>query len=304
VRAYFPEATIGLVETANPGGARNFLLNEATGDLLLFLDDDVTFPPNLLAKLHQLAEENPSVAVFGGPNLTPPKSSMFQLVQGAVLGSVLATGPVRRRYGRHPAGSADERFFTLCNMAVRRKNMLSFPPELICAEENAVLYELAVELAKMHYDPELFVYHERRDTFRGFVRQMEKYGTGRGQVIARRPASCQPLHLAAAAQPLWLASLPVVAIVWSPWYLVTGVVYLTAVLASGAKVAWSMKRMPVTRRAVVGLLGAALTTTVHTCYGIGVIHGMIRRPRPPRSEWKPLSGPALDGPRLVAKDLS
>jgi len=45
VRSHFPDATIGLVEEAYPGGARNFLIDRARGELLLFLDDDVTFAP-------------------------------------------------------------------------------------------------------------------------------------------------------------------------------------------------------------------------------------------------------------------
>ena len=58
--------------------------------------------------------------INASPNDTPPGSSRFQAVQGAVLASLVGSGPVRRRYGAHPPRHADERFFILCNLAVRR----------------------------------------------------------------------------------------------------------------------------------------------------------------------------------------
>ena len=87
-----------------PGAGRNLLVDEARGDLLLFLDDDVTVEPDLLARLDRLADEHPEAGVFGGPNDSAPDSTRFQFVQGAVLASIVGSGPVRRRYGAHPAG--------------------------------------------------------------------------------------------------------------------------------------------------------------------------------------------------------
>ncbi|MGI9080087.1 MAG: hypothetical protein ACR2GF_04590 [Acidimicrobiales bacterium] len=132
--------------------------------------------------------------VFGGPNETPPGSSRFQMVQGAVLASILGSGPVRRRYGRHPAGVADQRFFTLCNLAIRREVMLPFPPDLICAEENVVLSELSRRGVVMWYDPGLLVFHERRPNVPTFLSQVFGYGRGRGQLLTRTPGTFRPSH--------------------------------------------------------------------------------------------------------------
>lgn len=303
VRGRFPDAVIGFVESAHPGGARNFLVQRARGELLLFLDDDITFPPTLLATLQELAAAHPSVAVFGGPNLTPPHSSLFQVVQGAVLGSLLATGPIRRRYGRHPETEADERFFTLCNMAVRRSAMLPFPPALVCAEENAVLHELATQLAKMRYSPELFVYHERRAHFFSFVRQMKKYGTGRGQCIVRRPGSCRPAHAAAAVLALWAASLAPVAGLWSPWYLLSAAAYLAMAALAGAGVAASLTSASIPRRLAAGVFGTALVVALQLSYGVGVLGGLHRRSKPPISEWQVLAAPTPTV-QLTTNDLA
>lgn len=292
----FDGATVGYVAQANPGAARNFLVRHARGELLMFLDDDVTFPPTLLRRLFELSREHPGVAVFGGPNITPPGSSTFQVVQGAVLSSMLATGPVRRRYGPHPASEADERFFTLCNMAVRRSRMLEFPPELVCAEENAVLHELARGREKMHYDPELFVFHERRDTFTGFARQMAKYGRGRGQCIVRRPRSLAPAHVAAVAVVAWLLSLPLVSVLVTPWYLLSAAVYFLVLLTAGGVVAVSLPRATLRHRLLAVALGAVLAATVQACYGSGIVRGLLRRRPAPVSEWQPIANAVVVQP--------
>jgi hypothetical protein len=278
VAARFPEATIGLVTGAKPGAARNFLIERARGGLLLFLDDDVVVRADLLSRLGRLAKQHPEATVFGGPNQTPRGSSTFQFVQGAVLASLVASGPVRRRYGAHPPGRADERSFTLCNLAVRQEAMLPFSSELVCAEENAVLAALSRRGDRMFYDPELVVYHERRPTLSGFAQQMHKYGRGRGQLLVRNPATVRPVYLVPSAVVLY-AIAAALASFWTPWALAPLALYALAVLAAALRVGWSV------RRRFAAPLAAVLTVVVHACYGVGVIRGLLMRPRRTPAAW-------------------
>ncbi len=269
VLARFPDATVVEVPKTLPSAGRNHLIEVATGELLLFLDDDIVFGPHLLARLDDLATGHPDDSVFGGPNDTPLDSSRFQAVQGAVLASLIASGPVRRRYGAHPAGNADERWFILCNLAVRRSVMRRFDEELVCAEENALLTELHESGARMRYDPGLAVYHERRPDLAGFIRQMYKYGRGRGQLIRRRPRWSHPVFLAPSVLLAYLAALPVLVVI-EPLLAIPALVYVAVVLAGAAKVAVSLRRsgtMP---------LAALLIVVVHACYGCGVVRGIVR----------------------------
>jgi GT2 family glycosyltransferase len=291
-REVLPDARVAITGAqVLPGAGRNVLLDRARGELLLFLDDDVTVPPDLLRRLADLAGSHPEVAVFGGPNETPAGSSRFQVVQGEVLASPLGGGPVRTRYAARDAGPADERSFTLCNLAVRRRVMRPFSVELTCAEENDVLFQLRREGHRMWYDPGLRAFHERRATLRGFAAQTHKYGRGRGELTARDPRSLPPAFLAPAAlvafalAAVLLTMLKLVALTvpapMAELVLAPLVAYTLVVGVASAAAAWSVRRLS-------ALPLAALTLVVlHTCYGAGLWRGLLpsaSRPEP-RAVW-------------------
>ncbi|MGH2718400.1 MAG: glycosyltransferase [Actinomycetota bacterium] len=286
VRSRFPEATVGGIQGGYPGAARNLIVERARGELLLFVDDDVICEPTLLRRVVALASAHPEVGVFGGPNLTPPGSTRFQVIQGAVLGSALAAGPIRRRYGKHAAGAANERQLILCNLAIRRSVMVPFANHLACAEENGLLAELSRQGVRMHYDPDLVVFHERRPSPGGFIRQMLKYGRGRGQLMARVPRSSSPVHLAPVALLAYLVLLPLAIALfaghplWMAGALAPLALYLMAVAASGLNIARNVGRW---RSAPVA---GAMTVAIHLAYGAGIPWGLTssRRSRP-APEW-------------------
>ena len=309
VLARFPAARICHVDRALPGAGRNLLVEQATGELLLFLDDDVTVRSDMLRRLADIAAEHPEVGAFGGPNDSPDDSTRFQFVQGAVMASIVGAGPVRRRYGAHPAGPADERFFILCNLAIRREVMLPFDHELICAEENALLHELRRAGVPMHFDPSLVVMHERRPTMRGFGRQMHKYGRGRGQLMVRRPATIQAAFLAPSALVGYLVAAPVLAVTAGPVVALVPLLGYALAVAAGATAITATLRRP-----TVLPLAGLLIVELHLCYGFGVLRGLTERTRTGAPARGPLvgrrhpravsaSGPD-DGPSVTIQGLS
>jgi succinoglycan biosynthesis protein ExoA len=270
VHARFPTAQVCDTAGRLPGAARNPLIERATGRLLLFLDDDVTAPPDLLGQLVATAAQHPEASVFGGPNETPPRSSRFQVVQGAVLSSLMGAGPVSRRYGaRHP-GPADERWFTLCNLAVRRDVMLPFVTHLVCAEENALLAGLRRRGERMHYEPELRVFHARRPRIRSFAAQMRKYGRGRGELLRRDPRTLRAAYLAPVALLIYVLVAAATIVLRGPTLLalVPAILYGVLILATALRVAWTLRRL------TAAPLAAALIAIVHGCYGAGMLRGV------------------------------
>jgi lipopolysaccharide transport system permease protein len=268
VAEQFPAAEVMHLSHPTPAGLRNSLLRRARGEWLLFVDDDVELEPEFLATLQERAGEDGELGVLGGPNVAPQRSTRFQQVQEAVLASLVTSGPVRRRYGRHPAREGDERQFTLCTLAVRRDVMEDFDERLVCAEENEVLEGLRRRGVRMRYEPSLLSYHERRPTWRSFAAQMHRYGHGRGQLLARHPRTARLAHLIPAALVVYCLAVVPAALLLGPAVLVPLLVYAAAVASTGLRVGWTL------RRALAAPLAAGLTATVHLWYGSGVLRGI------------------------------
>lgn len=290
VRQAFPDARLCVKGRGYPGFARNALIRAARGELLLFLDDDVTVAADLLRRLASVADAHAEASVFGGPNATPPGSSRFQVVQGAVLSSLVGAGPVSRRYGARQPGAADERWFTLCNLAVRRAVMVPFLADLVCAEENALLAQLRAEGELMRYEPSLRVFHARRPTWGTFARQMFKYGRGRGQLLMRHPTTVRPAYLAPSVLVVYLllAAALLGAGSAGPLVLAPAAAYLAASIAGAAWIAVTLGRV------LDAPLALALTVTMHACYGLGVLRGLAPPKRPRRRITAPRWSPPLE----------
>ena len=267
----FADAQVSEVKDVLPAAARNVLVRRAGGELLLFLDDDAVVPPRFLRDIADLADRFPNDDAFGGPNLTPPDSGFFQKVQGAVLGSRLVTGPVQHRYASKVAGAANQRHFMTCNLVIRRAAMRPFHGALVCAEENGVLAEMSRAGRTMRYDPNLFVYHERRPGYPAFARQMLNYGRGRGHLFTHQPASLLPAALVPAALFLYLAALPGLLLLLDidAWMLSLLGIYLALVAVTSWGIGWSLGRP------AAALVSWPLILTLHLGYGLGFWMGVV-----------------------------
>ena len=120
----------------------------------------------------------------------------------------------------------------------------------------------------MYYDPELFVYHERRPTLRGFAQQMHKYGRGRGLLLRREPSTFRPWYAAPSALLAYLLALPFLLLTAGPPALLPLAAYVAAVVAGAAWIARTL------RRPGAFPLAAMLLLVLHACYGAGVVRGL------------------------------
>ncbi len=257
---------IGLPETS-PAEARNVAVLRAKGDIIYFLDDDVTVAPDLFARALDTFAQRPDVDVIGGPNLTPMSGSSFEQCVGYVLASPFGSASIRARY--RSAGhlrSADDRSLILCNLAIRRSALLDrdevFGRNLVCNEENIMLGRMAMEGSAMLHDPALVVYHARRETVAGFMRQTFKYGRGRWQNTVALPSSLSPIFLIPSLFLFYLISLP-----WlrRPWGLIPLIVYVALLAAFAAFEAFRSRSLRVFPPLLV------LFPACHLAYGAGLV---------------------------------
>lgn len=254
-------------EHCNRGKARNILINEAKGEVLYFLDDDVVIKPDAFCVLRDYLKRYPHIGIMGGINRTPRDSSYFQRAQGYAFGSFFGTLWVSLRYfGLEKATLTDERFLILCNLAMRRavfmENGTRFPEHIICAEENVVLQELSSRGIKALHIPELIVFHERRKNLYAFCQQVFTYGRGRCQAIKYLRKINNICYLIPSTFLLYLCSL---LIVRQPIYRIPLYVYLLLCIVS------SFYLMIKTKNVISSLITIILFPATHIAYGFGFL---------------------------------
>jgi glycosyltransferase involved in cell wall biosynthesis len=226
-----PRVHLMELERCSPADARNAALVKARGEVVYFLDDDVTIAPDLFTRALKTFALRPEVDVIGGPNLTPLDSTAFELSVGQVLASPFGSAHVCDRY--RSVGilrRTDDRALILCNLAIRGRALASRDPvfggELVCNEENLLLGLLERENRVMLHDPALIVYHTRRGTLSGFCQQVFRYGRGRWQNTQHLPESLSPIFMVPVFFLVYLLSLTFLR---SWWWTLPVAIYLSMV---------------------------------------------------------------------------
>ena len=176
-----------LEEKVTPAEARNILLKLPKQEWVFFMDDDIQVPEELLHNFKSLCEKTPSISVWGGPNLTPLESQQTAVQNGWFVENPLIVGPVAFRYRKRglSSGSGGQFNLMLCNLFVKSEIFkdIQFSSHLKTAEENELFYQIRNKGGQLGCSDELFVWHERRSTRQGFLKQIFYYGFGRGQLI-------------------------------------------------------------------------------------------------------------------------
>ena len=159
-----------VVRTANRGlaSARNRGLEESRGDVVAYLDDDAVPDPHWLTYAVDALLSSAHAAV-GGPNLAPPDGVVADAVANAPGGPnhVLVSDTV----AEHIPG---------CNMVFWRDGLASigaFDPQFIAAGDDVdVCWRVQARGWTIGFAPAAVVWHRRRGTVRGYLRQQRGYG--------------------------------------------------------------------------------------------------------------------------------
>ena len=173
-----------IAEGCCPSRQRNNAALEAQGEILYFLDDDSHVAPDCLDTCTSIMTDA-SVAVVGGPSLTPKGDSPLQQLFGLALSSFFGAGGMRNRY--RSVGSVREttdKELILCNLAIRRDIYLEaggLDERLYPNEENELLDRIQSSGKKLLHVPHMAIQRSQRRSLRMFAHQMFSYGRGRAQ---------------------------------------------------------------------------------------------------------------------------
>ena len=263
-----------LAEGSAPSRQRNCAAQEAVGDILYFLDDDSLIAPENLA-LCSAGMSNPSVAVVGGPSLTPGNDTWLQQLFGAALSSAFGSGPVLNRYRSYgKTRETNDKELILCNLAVRRSvfiNLEGFNESLYPNEENEFLERATSAGYTLLHDPSMCVHRSQRRSLKAFIRQMFAYGRGRGQqtLITSK-------YSATSFIPLFFVTYLIFTLIFIKYDLlrVPLMIYLAATLFCSLHVVIKGGRL-------FSLLLIVIYPLMHIVNGLGLLWGLLKgKPAP------------------------
>lgn len=182
---------VELVAASSPPGVsrqRNLGIERATGELLVFLDDDVRVEPDFFAIAVEVIADPTIVAATG--YVDEPRSRMI-VAQQSRLRALLPGGGEEGQYTRYgyphylrdPNRAAlDVEFMQGCLMVVRRAAAaaVGFDIRLAVAEDEDFAYRLT-RLGRVRYDPRLRLEHRKL----GFLNR-DRRAADRELILSRR----------------------------------------------------------------------------------------------------------------------
>jgi GT2 family glycosyltransferase len=160
-------------KNAGPATARNFGASRASGNCLVFIDDDCAPATDYLSKLEARLADAPGCTI-GGQTINALTGNIFSTASQLLCDYL---------YHYYNANPDDARFLTSNNMAVpadvfRSLNGFDTTFKLAAFEDRELCDRLRRRGGRILYAPEAHVYHSHHMTLRRYWRQHYTYGRG------------------------------------------------------------------------------------------------------------------------------
>jgi len=182
-------------ENAGPGAARNRGMEEAKGELFIFIDSDCEADPRWLETILE-SFEGEGFGAFGGPDASKMGFTTLQRAIDFSMTSFLTTGGLRGHSIRPLA-----KFYPRShNMGMTRSlyEKVGGFGSLRHGQDIELSNRIHASGAKVAYLPEAVVYHRRRSTLKRFFRQVFNWGVARINLGKIDSKMLEPLHYAPA----------------------------------------------------------------------------------------------------------
>ncbi len=264
-------------EGYNPSAQRNRGIKKAKGDIIGFTDDDCSMDPNWLSNTIKYFSDA-SVGVVGGPNLTPKDASFLSHSFGVAMSSYFGASSMSSRYEKKCVnGEVTEQNLIFNNMFVKNeifKKGIFLNETLFPNEENEFLNRVSKNNYKLIYAPEVSVYHPRKETLKGFAKQIFGYGAGRAHQINLQPDSFKILYLIPAIFVLGLLSLPLS--IMLNLKSVTEIIFLCLMLYFIISLVTSLKIAIKEKKIAIFPIMPLIFLIIHISYGLGFMLKTIK----------------------------
>ncbi|MDO8555712.1 MAG: glycosyltransferase [Nanoarchaeota archaeon] len=261
----------------NPSENRNRAIKKAKGKFLVFLDDEAMVCREYFHLAEKFFSVHPEVSIVGGPQLTPKSDGFFGKVSGYVMSSFFGAYVMASRYAvRKENLDADEYSLTSANCVVRRevfKKMKPFDPRLYPGEDPELYARAKKSGFCLAYIPELVVFHKRRASYYGFMKQFFRYGFVRmkKERINKTPLlMVNPVFFIPSLFLLYLVLLPL-------WFCLQSVFLLPLVLYAVLAFVFSVYESWKHKHFLALFLLPFLFLSMHITYGAGMLWCLLKR---------------------------
>lgn len=171
-----------------PADKRDLAIKHATGEILAFIDDDA-YPREDWLENAVLHFDNKDIAGVGGPAVTPKDNNIWQKSSGGVFETFLGGGNHSFRYIPQKKRFVDD--FPSVNLLVRKEvfeKVGGFDSHYYPGEDTKLCLDITKKLGfKIIYDPEVYVWHHRRELFLPHLKQIGNYALHRGKFVKEFP---------------------------------------------------------------------------------------------------------------------
>jgi GT2 family glycosyltransferase len=255
-------------ELTGPGEKRDVGIENATGEICAFIDDDAYPRPDWLRSAVPFFN-NSEVAAIGGPGVTPPEDSLLAQASGVVYTSPLGSGRTLHRFTPRKPREVDD--FPAFNLLVRTevlKQIGGFSTSYYGGEDTKLCLEIIRSGKKILYRPEVVVFHHRRSLFFDHLRQIANVGVHRGYFAKTYPETSRRLFY-------FLPSIVVVILFLGAMLSIfSSLITAILVLSLGCYFGFAFVSAMPASRLDVALLGAAGIMLTHIVYGCAFIRGL------------------------------
>jgi len=261
----------------NHAQARNIGAAKAKGKIIAFCDDDCTLPKNWLSVAADYFV-NKKADLIGGPVLPPQKAPFSYRIAGYLAGSRFAVGYAAPKFRDIlPEKEANEFDLILANTFIKKEafeKFGGFDKNQVPCEENFLYARVKNNGYKLLYVPKIACTHPAKPIFLPWAKKIFFYATGRGQLIARAPATFHPQYLIPSS---FIFSLPFLAVL-SPFSIIAfsyllAIILVYSVLNLSNAFYIFLKYEP---NPLILMVAPVATLVVHVSYGLGFLNGLIR----------------------------
>ena len=259
-------------EGQNPSANRNRAIKKTKTPFVAFVNAHSILPNNWAEKIISFFKKHNQIDIVGGPQLTPQDQNYFGKLCGHALSSVFGAARARNRYASHVQSfDANEELLTSANLACRVEvtKKISFDESIYPGEDPKFIADARRAGFRVAYDPNMTIFHRRRNTLSAFIRQIFSYGVTRPQKEGLHETLSHPTFL---IPPLFVIYLLTIGILtWTSTLFVLPL-FLYLILSAGFSLREGIKHND--PRLLIFL--PFIFFIIHVSYGLGFIYGLVK----------------------------